>query len=155
MRIFYPLMLPVFNYRIKNKLGKAYILDVVRKKYLLLTPEEWVRQHILHYLISYCYYPRGLFRLEKKIDGIAYQYRPDIVLYDKRGMAKMIIECKAPYISLDSSLHSKILQYHRQLASDFLLLTNGITHFCWHLEKATCQCKAMTYIPMYQELMYP
>ena len=148
-----PLTLPTFNYNTKQQQNKTYILDVIRKKYLLLTPEEWVRQHILHYLIHYLSYPKGLFRLEKKINGMREYYRPDIVLCDKFGIARMIIECKSPSIVLTDTTLGQIMRYNRQLCVNFLLITNGITHFCWQLSTHAQQVKTWKYIPDYKELL--
>ena len=147
------LKLPYFNYKTKQESNKIYILDLVRKKYLLLTPEEWVRQHMLNYLIHHLSYPKGLFRLEKKINGVARYYRPDIVLCDRLGVAKMIIECKAPHLTLTNETLGQIMQYNRQLSVDFLILTNGITHFCWQLEQSPHQFKIVKHIPTYQEFV--
>lgn len=139
--------------RIKQIQEKSYILDCIRKKYLLLTPEEWVRQHILHYLIEELCYPKGLFRSEKKLTGIIPYYRPDILFCDKWNKTKMMIECKAPSVKLiDTALH-QIIQYHRQCNVNILLLTNGIMHFCWALDKRTGSFNVMQHIPSYQEFL--
>lgn len=148
-----PRVLSFFDYKVKQKLNKTYILDLVRKKYLLLTPEEWVRQSILHYLIYHLSYPKGLFRLERKIKGTIGCCRPDIVLCDQFGIAKMIVECKAPHIPLTNKTLEQIIQYNRQLPVDVLLLTNGMMHFCWQLEQTTGQFKAIRHIPSYQDLI--
>ncbi|TSJ81412.1 MAG: type I restriction enzyme HsdR N-terminal domain-containing protein [Candidatus Cardinium sp.] len=145
-----PLALPSFDYKTKQTLDKTYILDLVRKKYVLLTPEEWVRQHMLHYLIHYLSYPKGLCRLEKRIYGAARYYRPDIILCDKFGVAKMVVECKAPHIPLTNETLGQMMQYNRQLAVDYLVVTNGINHFCWEWEKSSGQFQAINHIPTYQ-----
>ncbi|ROT47300.1 type I restriction enzyme HsdR N-terminal domain-containing protein [Candidatus Cardinium hertigii] len=146
-----PLMLPAFDYKSKQKLNKTYILDLIRKKYLLLTPEEWVRQHMINYLIHHLAYPKGLIRSEKKINGTMGNYRPDIVLCDRLGIAKMIVECKAYHLTLTEATLGQIMQYHRQLSVDILLVTNGIMHFCWQLDHTTHQFKVMEHIPAHQE----
>lgn len=146
-----PLALPTFSYKTKYKLDKIYILDPLRKKYLLLNHEEWVRQHMLNYLIHHLHYPKGLFRLEKKINDALECYRPDIVLFDKLGMAKMIVECKAPSVILTNETLKQIMHYNSMLTASILVITNGITHFCWELEQHTQQFKPIDYIPIYQE----
>ncbi len=145
-----PLTLPSFDYKIKQAFNKTYILDLVRKKYLLLTPEEWVRQHMLHYLMHYLAYPKGLCCLEKRIYGGRRYYRPDIIICDKFGVAKMVVECKAPYITLNTKNLGQMMQYNRQLAVDYLVLTNGITHFCWQWEATLRIFQGISYIPTYQ-----
>lgn len=82
----------LYDYKTKEVLDKTYILDLVRKQYVLLTAEEWVRQHMLHYLIHHCSYPKGLSCLEKRTYGGARYYRPDIILCDKFSVAKMVIK---------------------------------------------------------------
>lgn len=145
-----PLTLPSFEYKTRQVLGKTYILDLVRKKYVLLTPEEWVRQHMLHYLMHHCSYPKGLCCLEKRIYRDARYYRPDIILCDTFGIAKMVVECKAPYVTLTNDTLGQIMQYNRQLAVDYLLVTNGITHFCWQWEESLGHFQSISYIPIYQ-----
>ncbi|CAH2560247.1 type I restriction enzyme HsdR N-terminal domain-containing protein [Cardinium endosymbiont of Oedothorax gibbosus] len=144
------LTLPCFDYKTKQVLDKTYILDLVRKKYVLLTPEEWVRQHMLHYLIHHRSYPKGLCCLEKRIYRGTRYYRPDIILRDKLGVAKMVVECKAPYITLTNKTLGQMMQYNRQLAVDYLLVTNGIDHFCWKWEANRGQFQAIRNIPTYQ-----
>ncbi|MBX9890037.1 MAG: type I restriction enzyme HsdR N-terminal domain-containing protein [Amoebophilaceae bacterium] len=147
-----PLNLPSFNYTLKQVLGKVYILDVVYKKYLVLSPEEWVRQHMLNYLIYHLAYPKGLCCSERKIERTTGYYRPDIVLRNPKGQANMIVECKAPYLKITYKTLGQILQYHRYLTAEFLVLTNGMVHFCWQLTQPSNQFKAIKYIPSYEEL---
>lgn len=144
------LTLPSFDYKTKRVLDKIYILDLVRKKYVLLTPEEWVRQHMLHYLMHHLSYPKGLCCLEKRIYSGTRYYRPDIILCDKFGVAKMVVECKAPYIALTNQTLGQTMQYNRQLTVDYLLVTNGINHFCWQWRETLRQFQAISYIPSYQ-----
>ncbi|WP_419241674.1 type I restriction enzyme HsdR N-terminal domain-containing protein [Cardinium endosymbiont of Nabis limbatus] len=145
-----PLTLPAFDFKIKQALDKTYILDLVRKKYVLLTPEEWVRQHMLHYLIDHLAYPKGLCCLEKRIYTADRYYRPDIIICNKSGVAKMMVECKAPYITLTNETLGQMMQYNRQLMVDHLVVTNGINHFCWQWEATLNQFRAISYIPTYQ-----
>ena len=148
-----PLKLPAFNYTIKRKADKTYILDLVRRKYLLLTSEEWVRQHMLNYLINCLFYPRGLCCLEKHIQCTGGYYRPDIIFCDPFGVAKMIIECKAVNLNCSYTTLGQIMKYSRQLPVKVLVVTNGITHFCWKLDPTTHQFQAMETIPTYQEFV--
>ncbi|AWN81951.1 type I restriction enzyme HsdR N-terminal domain-containing protein [Candidatus Cardinium hertigii] len=145
-----PLRLPSFAYRTKQALSKTYILDLIKDKYVLLTPEEWVRQHILYYLIRHLGYPKGLFCLERKIQKITTKYRPDVVFFDKYGMAKMIIECKAPYVKITETILYQVIQYNRQLPVNVIVVTNGLTHFCWQFKKERGQFEAIHCIPTYQ-----
>ncbi|TDG95384.1 type I restriction enzyme HsdR N-terminal domain-containing protein [Cardinium endosymbiont of Culicoides punctatus] len=148
-----PLTLPTFSYKTKYSLGQTYILDLLRKKYLLLTQEEWVRQHMLNYLIHHLHYPKGLCCSEKKINNTLVAYRPDIVVFDKFGMAKMIVECKAPHITLTYRTLSQIMHYNRSISANVLVVTNGLIHFCWELEQHTQQFKPINYIPGYNDFL--
>jgi len=146
------LNLPAYRYALKQEIDKWYILDIVYKKYLVLSPEEWVRQHMLNYLIHHLAYPKGLCCTEQKIHGIFRNYRPDIVLWTKSGQARMIIECKAPYIKLTHQSLGQIIQYNRHLSAEFLVLTNGMVHFCWQLDPLSNKFKTLDRIPSYQAL---
>ena len=149
------LQLPVFDAKIKYDANRAYIFDIVRHKYVLLTPEEWVRQHFLNYLVHHLYFPKGLCRLEKKIQGTKdVQSRPDIVFYDTMGKAKMIIECKSSDTPcLDETL-GQLMKYARQMPVKALVYTNGIEHFCWKLDLKMRKYCAIDYIPTYKEFLH-
>lgn len=148
-----PLALPTFDYKIKKISNKIYILDPVRKKYVLLTPEEWVRQHVLHYLIHHLSYPKGLCRLEKRVCVGPRHYRPDILLCDNFGIIKMVVECKAPHTSLTNQVLGQVVHYNRQLGASYLLITNGIMHFCWKWNQESDRFYAINHIPIYQNFM--
>ena len=92
------LNLPDFDYKLKKAEGKVWIFDVIRKKYLVLTPEEWVRQHVVHFLITHKKYPKALIKLEGGLNYNQLQKRSDIVVFDREGKPWMIMECKAPAI---------------------------------------------------------
>lgn len=149
------LQLPDFDAKIRYDTDRAYIFDIVRRKYVILTPEEWVRQHFLNYLIHYLYFPKGLCRLERKIHGGKdVQGRPDIVFYDNMGKAKMIIECKSSDTPcLDETL-GQLMKYARQLPVRALVYTNGIEHFCWKLDLKMRKYCAVDHIPTYREFLH-
>jgi len=120
------------NIDLKTKLveGNTQVFDVVRKRYFKLTPEEWVRQHVIHYLNSYKKYPFGLMGVEKMIKYNGLKTRADIVIYNTEGIAKMLVECKAPSVKITQDTFHQIAKYNFNLNVDTLLVTNGITHFC-------------------------
>ena len=120
------------NIILKTKLleGTTQVFDVVRKKYFKLTPEEWVRQNFIHYLNIEKNYPMGLMGVEKMIKYNNLQTRADIILYNKEGNPTMIVECKAPNVQITQDSFNQIAKYNFKLKVQYLVLTNGIQHFC-------------------------
>ena len=116
---------------LKNRENKRYIFDVVRKKDILLTPEEWVRQHCLHYLLAEKNYPISLINVEKKLKVYGRDKRYDIIIYTPQGEVTLLVECKAPHIPIDQAVFDQIARYNLSANSQFLMVTNGLTHvFC-------------------------
>lgn len=118
-----------FNFR-KTKGGKAEIFDKTRRKYVALTPEEWVRQNFIQFLISEKKAPKTLISVEREIILNQTKRRPDIVVFTKNGTPKIIVECKAPEIKISQDVFDQIARYNITLQVDYLIVTNGITHFC-------------------------
>src|SRR5204863_9718286 len=96
----YALNLPTFEYKLKKADGKVWIFDVIRKKFVVLTPEEWVRQHFVNYLIQHLQYPKSLIKIEGGLTFNQLQKRSDIVVFDRFAKPWMVIECKAPTLRL-------------------------------------------------------
>lgn len=117
---------PSYNFRIKNKENKNWIFDPIRKKFVVLTPEEWVRQHTIRFLIEEMNYPPGLINVEKKLEVNSLLKRYDVVVFHRDGKVWMIIECKAPNVKIDQEVFDQIAQYNMTLNSDYLLVTNGL-----------------------------
>jgi hypothetical protein len=120
---------PAYQFRFKNIENKLFIFDLIRKKYVSCTPEEWVRQNTLLYLIETLKYPKSYINVEKKmlINGKIKRY--DIVVYLPSGKLFLLIECKAPEIEITQKTFDQIAQYNFLLNSDYLMLTNGINHY--------------------------
>ncbi len=123
-----PLNLPPFEYNFKTVEDKIYIFDIIRKKYLLNTPEEWVRQHFVHFLINQRNYSKNLIKLETGLNYGHKRKRTDIQVFDNDGMLQILVECKAPNIKISKSTISQILQYNKVLNPKFLVISNGIEH---------------------------
>ena len=119
---------------IKNKENKRYIFDVIRKKDLLLTPEEWVRQHCIQFLLQEKKYPVSLINVEKSIQVYGQMKRYDIIVFTPNGKVKILVECKAPHISLDQAVFDQIARYNLQVDSEFLMVTNGLQHIYCQLD---------------------
>ena len=140
---------PDFNFRLKNKENKRLIFDPIRKKFVILTPEEWVRQHYLAYLIESKNYPTTLINVEKKIEVHGRPKRYDIVVFYPDGRVRILIECKAPHISIDQETFDQIARYHLSLSADYLLIGNGLQHYCCKVNQEAGQYEFLPEIPAY------
>jgi hypothetical protein len=124
-----PLNLPTCKLRIKSNKNKLAIFDIIRKKYVVLTPEEWVRQHFIHYLINEKNYPNSLIAVEKKLTINNLVKRTDILVFNTNGQPEIIVECKAPNITITQETFDQIARYNLKLNAHFLIVSNGLTHF--------------------------
>lgn len=120
---------PNYSFRFKNSENKTYIFDVIRKKFLLLTPEEWVRQHVVNFLIEEKNYPKLLINVEKlvKVNGINKRY--DVVVFRNDGSIFLLVECKAPEVTITQQTFDQIAQYNLVLKAENLMVTNGLNHY--------------------------
>ncbi|GMQ24477.1 type I restriction enzyme HsdR N-terminal domain-containing protein [Algoriphagus sp. oki45] len=129
------LNLPPFPTKIKEDNGKLLILDSLRKKYLVLTPEEWVRQHWINYLIEGLGYPKGLFSLEKGLKYNQLSKRTDLVVFDRKGATYLLVECKAPTVKINQNTLIQALTYNKPLNCPHIILSNGIQHICMSFDE--------------------
>lgn len=120
---------PTFSFRFKNSENKMLIFDIVRKKFIQLTPEEWVRQHCVHFLMQYKNYPQSLINVEKQIKVGRTVKRYDIVGFEPDGKINLIVECKAPSVQITQETFDQIARYNLTLQADFLMVTNGMNHY--------------------------
>lgn len=120
---------PNFNFRFKKKESETYIFDEIRRKFIVLTPEEWVRQHVVHLLIYIKKYPKSYVNVEKQINVNGTIKRYDVVVFDKIGNYNLLIECKAPQIQIDQKTFDQIAKYNFSLNAHFLMVTNGLNHY--------------------------
>lgn len=125
------LNLPDCDLRIKSEEGNQFVFDIIRKKYLVLTPEEWVRQHFVHLMINHLGYPKSLIAVENGLKYFKNQKRSDIVLKNREGGNFLLVECKAPDIKLGRNTLTQISQYNKQLQAPYIAMTNGMQHFIW------------------------
>ncbi|MBC6368819.1 type I restriction enzyme HsdR N-terminal domain-containing protein [Algoriphagus sp. AK58] len=121
--------LPHFEPNLRVADGKLMIFDPLRKKFVSLTPEEWVRQHWINFLVNHHQYPKGLFSLEKGLKYNQLQKRTDLVVFDRAGKPYLLIECKAPYVTMSEQTLSQAMAYNNVLNCPNLILSNGIKHF--------------------------
>ncbi|SFE63652.1 type I restriction enzyme HsdR N-terminal domain-containing protein [Thermophagus xiamenensis] len=129
-----PLNLPHYNFRYKEIGGKMFIFDEVRQKFVSLTPEEWVRQHFLQFMKRNLNYPSNLTGVERKVNVNGLTQRCDIILYNRKGQPVMIVECKAPSVNIDETTLAQAARYNTTLGVPYLVLTNGLKHYCIRIE---------------------
>ncbi|MEO8403733.1 MAG: type I restriction enzyme HsdR N-terminal domain-containing protein [Chitinophagaceae bacterium] len=125
---------PEPNFRLKKEGDKQLIFDPLRKKWLLLTPEEWVRQNFIQYLVQVKNYPPALIAMEKSIMLGELKKRFDILVYDTHHQPWMMIECKAPSVTMDEKVLHQLLRYHISVPTVFLIITNGALSYGWAKE---------------------
>ncbi len=129
------LNLPNYTFKLKNNENKTFIFDKWRKKYLVLTPEEWVRQHFVQFLIEEKKYPISLTALEKQLTINNLKKRTDIVIFSSDGTPNIIVECKAPKIKIGQDTFDQIARYNLKLNANYLIVTNGLQHYFCKLDK--------------------
>lgn len=125
------LNLPSFEAKLRKEEGKIRIFDIVRRKFVACTPEEWVRQHLVNYLISVLCYPRSLFRVESGLKGRNIRQRTDILVCDRNGLPWLLVECKAPEVIPDDSAFHQAMVYNRRIGAPYVAVSNGLVHYCF------------------------
>ncbi|PPK93297.1 MULTISPECIES: type I restriction enzyme HsdR N-terminal domain-containing protein [Nonlabens] len=124
-----PLRLPAGNFRVKSTEKGRAIFDQIRKKFIILTPEEWVRQHVVLFLLTQKRIPHNLINVEKQLIIAGTTKRYDIISYNTDGSIHLIVECKAPEIKIDQSVFDQIARYNLALNAKYLMVTNGLEHY--------------------------
>ncbi len=129
-----PLNFPFYTFRFKNSENKTAIFDEIRKKFILLTPEEWVRQNVVRFLIVEKKYPKSLINVEKtlKINNLTKRY--DIVIFNSDGSIQVLIECKAPKVKISQKTFDQIAIYNFSLNANYLMVTNGLSHYICQID---------------------
>lgn len=146
------LNLPVFDAKINVRNGKNVIFDTIRRRYVALTPEEWVRQHFVHFLIAYKGYPSSLLANEVMIKLNGMNRRCDTVLYRRDLSARMIVEYKAPDVEISQTVFEQISRYNIALKVDYLIVSNGLEHYCCRMNYSRQSYSFLHDIPDYQDL---
>lgn len=148
------LNLPKYNMRIsRDRNNDIKIFDSIRKKFVSLTPEEYVRQHFTNWLINYLHYPMGLIANEVKISLNSTIKRCDTIVYSNTGDPMMIIEYKAPHISINQNVFDQIVRYNMVLKTKYLVVSNGMQHYCCIIDYENNSYQFIPHIPTYEELI--
>lgn len=146
------LNLPAFDAKIIVRNGKNVIFDSIRRRYVALTPEEWVRQHFVNFLIAHKGYPRELMANEVPITLNGTRKRCDTVLYKRDLSARMIIEYKAPDVEITQAVFNQIMRYNMVLRVEYLVISNGIQHFCCQMDYVNNRYNFLQDIPDYHQI---
>ena len=146
------LTLPPYQIRVKETHGRKQIFDILRRKYVALTPEEWVRQHFIHYLVEHKNYPSSLLANEVSLQIGEKRMRADSVLYDNQLHPRMIIEYKAPNITLTQKVFDQISVYNLLLHVDYLIVSNGMTTYICKMDYEKQTYKFLEAIPNYENI---
>jgi hypothetical protein len=128
------LNLPTYQIKITKQLNKPFIYDEIRKKYVSLTPEEWVRQHILNYLLNHKKLSKSLIAVERKLTYLNSFKRFDILVFNNQAKADILIECKAPNVNLTSETALQLSLYNQEYKANIIIISNGLKHFSWKLD---------------------
>ena len=147
------LNLPRFEIRVERHAGRLTIFDILRRRHVALTPEEWVRQHFVHFLIEHKGYPKALMANEIQLAIGNKKLRCDSVLYDRTLRPRMIIEYKAPTVNITQKVFDQITIYNMLLHVDYLVVSNGIKHYCCRMDYANQKYLFLEDIPDYQNLL--
>jgi hypothetical protein len=146
------LNLPTYPFKIKTEGQRTQIFDGIRKKYLVLTPEEWVRQHFVHFLMSEKGVPGSLIAIEKGLVLNGMQKRCDLLVHDQSGLPLLIVECKAPKVKISQETFDQIARYNMVLKVDYLVVTNGMDHYCCRIDHKNSSYEFLRDIPLYTEI---
>ena len=141
---------PKYSFRFKSSENKVSIFDEIRKKFVVLQPEEWVRQHCVQYLIRQKNYPRSLINVEKELRVNDLRKRYDIVVYKTDGSIGLVVECKSPALKVNQETFDQIARYNRVLKAEYLMVTNGLNHYYCKMNYEARRYQFLKEIPSYK-----
>lgn len=146
------LNLPSFEFKIEEFDGKTYIFDKIRKKNIVLTPEEWVRQHFISMLINFYDVPKSLITLEEGIIYHKLNKRSDILVYDRKGNPFILIECKRPTVLINKNVLNQIIIYNKIIKARFLVISNGLKTICFETFEESDKILQLNDLPKFESL---
>ena len=148
----HPLNLPSYDFRIERSASKLMIFDPIRKKLVTLTPEEWVRQHFLYYMVYELGYPRSRVRVESGTTYNKLSKRSDILFYDHELKPLVLVECKAASVTINQRTFEQVSVYNRTLKAPVIMVTNGLVHYACKVDHQKGSYHFMEAIPAYKDL---
>lgn len=141
--------LPGFDYQISKAEGKIWIFDIIRKKRIQLTPEEWVRQHIIHFFINQLNYPKALIKIESGLTYNRLQKRSDVVVYSRDGKPWLLMECKSPDLALSQNTIMQAAVYNQTIGARYIAVSNGLKHVCYEVKQDVSETALLKSFPEY------
>jgi hypothetical protein len=141
------LNLPTYLFNIKSDGGRKFILDIIRRKYVVLTPEEWVRQNFIRYLHEEKKYPLSLISVESAFSLYQRDKRSDLLIHNRKGNPIAMVECKSPDVKINKEVFEQIIRYNLKYHLTFLIVTNGMQHFCCKLDHINNTSEFLKEIP--------
>lgn len=144
------LNLPSYQFKVKQEGIRAHIFDIIRKKYVVLTPEEWVRQNFLQYLIQDKNFPATLIAVEAGLKYNQLQKRMDVLVYNRQGTPHLMVECKAPEVRITQDTFDQIARYNMAFKVKYLVVTNGLNHFCCQMDYTQNTFQYLEQIPVFE-----
>jgi hypothetical protein len=147
LKTFPKLDFPEVDLKLKHADGQTYVFDQIRKKWLLLTPEEWVRQHLVNYLVAFKKYPASLISLESGLKYNTLNKRSDVLVYDKNSKPFLLAECKSTEIAINQKVIEQVSMYNTSIKATNLLVTNGLKHYCWTYNTTLNKFELLQQIP--------
>ncbi|MGQ7947751.1 type I restriction enzyme HsdR N-terminal domain-containing protein [Flavobacterium sp. WC2509] len=140
---------PSYTFRFKNSENKVSIFDEIRKKFIILTPEEWVRQHVVRFLLEEKKYPKSLINVEKVLMVNGLRKRYDVVVFNPDGSIFVLVECKAPEIKTAQATFDQIARYNMTMKAQFLMVTNGLNHYFCQIDIENEKYEFLRELPNY------
>ena len=147
------LNLPPKKLKLRQLNEKLEVFDVLRKKWLVLTPEEGVRQRFIHYMMDEKKYPAGLIAVEYSLKVNSLKRRADVVVFNRFGHPLLLVECKAPSVKIDQKVFDQIARYNLSMKVDYLIVTNGLDHYCCQLDFQNQSYHFLQDIPLYEQIV--
>jgi hypothetical protein len=147
------LNLPTYFFRIKEVRGKKYIFDEIRRRFVQLTPEEWVRQHMVNFLVNVKHFPKQLISVERGFNNYRRRQRFDLLIYNREGHPVMIVECKSPDVEINQIAFDQAGRYNNMYKAAYMLITNGLKHYCCQISLANRQYQFLHEIPDYNQMI--
>lgn len=148
-----PLGFPrTYPFDIRLRQGQYCILDVIRHRFVPLTPEEWVRQNLVEYLVQELRCPRGLIAVETGLSYHGKPFRADVIVYRRDGTPLLLAECKEPGVTLNQAVFDQVANYNHAVQARYLFVTNGLQHYCWRIDPVAGCGEFIQALPRYEEM---
>jgi hypothetical protein len=147
------LNLPPYSFRTKNIEGRKLIFDTFRHRWVALTPEEWVRQNFIRYLAEVKHFPVSLIAVERSLKINQRDFRADVVIFSKIGNPLVVVECKAPEVKINQQVFDQIARYNMEFQVEYLIVTNGLSHYCCRINKIEGFYAFLPEMPDYSDLL--